>query len=232
MKSIIRTVVMLAVAAGWLGSCTKEKIVTPVVPQATVSGVVNAWRCGIGDCLNNYGDVRYTVSTGRSATVKFIREGDCCTTVGGTNDSSIYEIRTVKGNYRIVIETPYAHPDTFYGVTLTADTVIDLDFVYETQTPDTIGIWCEYASADDTLDQSVELTAIRNFNQLIGNMLDVDAMARRTYALSPPTIFMEYRVPVRPAYAPWQVEEKAQDWWAAMMPDNMSFTVDGYICLD
>jgi hypothetical protein len=232
MKMAFRAAFVLAVAALWLGSCTKEKIVAPVIPQATVSGVVNAWWCGIGDCVNNTGDVRYTVHTGRSATVKFVREGNCCTTFGGTDDSSVYEIRTAKGNYFIVVETPYAHPDTLYGVTLTADTVIDLDFVYETQTPDTIGIWCEYASPDDTLDQSVELAAIRDFNQWIGDMLDVDSMGRRTYTLSPPEIIMEYRVPVRPAYAPWQVEEKAQDLWAALMPDNMSFTLDGYICLD
>lgn len=231
MKRSLSIAAALAFTAICLGSCTKEKIVAPVVPKATVSGVVYAWRCDVCDWINNHGDVRYSVQTGRSATVKLVRADNCCTTIGATDDSSVYEIRAAKGEYNIVVETPYARPDTLYDITLTADTIIDLDFIYETQTPDTISIWCKYDIADDTMYQSVERGYIYSFNQWIGNMLKVDSMVRKVYGQFPPVIFMEYRIPTQPEYAPWQVEEKVHYVWGGM-PDNMSFATDTYICLD
>ncbi len=231
MKRSIFIAIGLTMATLCLGSCTKEKIVAPVVPKAMVSGVVNAWRCDVGDCINNPGDVRYSVRTGRSAIVKLVRADNCCTTFGATDDSSAYEIRTAKGEYYIVVETPYARPDTFFDISLTADTAIDLDFVYEVQTPDTINILCVYENADDTMNQSVERQYVLSFNQWIGDMLNLDAMTKHSFDLYTPTVYIEYRIPVRPEYAPWQVEEKVHDVWGGM-PRNMSFYTDTYICLD
>jgi hypothetical protein len=216
-------------------SCTKEKIVevSAEPPTVTVTGKVCAWYCAVGDYLNNSGpEHRYTVNTGLPATVKFVRNETCCTFSGQTDDSSQYVAKPEVGDYFAVVETYHAHPDTIMGISLTKDTVIDFDVVYEMAVGDTVYITYSYGTADDSAGYAAEWYYVDMFNTWIGDMLDLPNTERVFITLLDPNLFVEYHIPVKPEYAAWQVWDKSLMIMLFYdLPDNFDFNVARYYCM-
>ncbi len=215
-------------------SCTDEKIIKYEEPTVTVTGKVCGWRCAVRDPVNNSGsEHRYSVYTGLPATVKFVREDNCCTFSGQTDDSSVFSVTPEIGAYFAVIETRHCHPDTAYDISLANDTTIDFDIVYEYLTHDTVFIEYFYPDSAESLGYETEWLYVYSFNDWVGDMLNLDG-AERIFDTVAYTdwLLVTYHIPTRPEYAPWQVDDKAMRALHNQgLPESFHFYVDHYFCM-
>lgn len=165
----------MAAAVLFLNSCDEEtNPVDSAVPPVTVSGTLYAWRCGVGDHLNNppRPNCRFYNFTGEFARVSFIRMNGP-TYVTYTDENSEYELTLDKGFYTVEIFTRYTWPpDTFYNVEA-ADyhDNIDFDIVYRTLDPNYLAVVFTYSNREDTNMAFTEWQYVRRLNQFLGGIL-------------------------------------------------------------
>jgi len=232
MKRLSLALVFPVLCAVFFISCTEEKVVVYSEPTVNVTGTVYAWRCGLFDGFNNGNEVRYTVTTGLPATVKLIREDNCCTFAAETDDSSVFNLSPEMGDYFAVVETPHGCPDTFFNIQLTRDTSLRFDIVYDYLTPDTVYVVYDYPNPAESLGSHTEWLYVRSVDDWSRHMLDLDGVQRKVEYLD----FMDwvkvtYSIPTLPEYAPWMVEAKVIRYINGnCVPPEFTFRLDWYIC--
>jgi len=233
MKKLILFSGVLALCGLLFVGCTEEKIIRYEEPTVDVTGTVYGWRCGINDGFNNSGDLRYTVNTGLPATVKMVREDNCCTFSGLTDDSSMFEIDAELGNYFAVVETPHGRPDTFFNINLTRDTVFRFDIVYDYFPWDTVFVDYFYANPDDSLGFDEEWLYVYTLDQWSQGMLDLEGVRREIEEIDfSDWVMVTYCIPVKDGYAPWMVEAKVSKYINEnTVPPHFSFHTGIYFCL-
>lgn len=153
-----------------LSNCSEKNYINqPITDSVHIHGTVRAWRCSVGDWFNNPRDpeqLRFSVNTGESATVTFIRDNGFTSAVE-TDTASEYDIYLSAGSHKIVVETGYTYPpDTIHNVQLRpGDTTIVLDITYTVLDPWNIECMFGYHSIDDTASVRAEWDAIWELNQ-------------------------------------------------------------------
>ncbi len=247
-------------AALSLNHCTEKKHINqPITDSVHVHGTVRAWRCRVGDVINNNpldpSKLRFSVRTGESATVTFIRDNGF-TSIAETDDSSDIDLRLSAGSHKIVVETGYSYPpDTSYNVQLNpGDTTLVLDIAYAVLDPLNITCGFIYASIDDTLSTEVEWDVIQELNQrsyISGkpfpafNISQADPSELRQVHRSDfsPQVYVSYQLPIYRGYHGygklWNIME-ADDVLHGIIrgdttrffPGNFSLSPSGmYLCM-
>lgn len=235
MKRLITLLCLLALGIVLFGGCTKEKLVNSQSQAVNVTGIVNGWRCGIGDPYNNSGDVRYTTRHGWPATVKFVDDDTHHTYWADTDDSSVYNSVVVPGDYFAVIETRHAHPDTVWDISIATDTIIDFDILYEYTLADSIIFtFYYYSHPEDSLGIHIEMSHLRGLNGFSFGMLNLDSLIRiEVSGQFQDWYWVEYHVPTSPGVAPWMFMEKLLHYEAmgGGLPDRLYYDLGWIICL-
>lgn len=234
MRRVILLLISLLAITAFFSSCSDDKIIKYENPTVTVTGKVYGWSCGTGDCRSISGsEYRYSVCTGLPATVKFIKQEDCCTNTCQTDDSSNYIAKPEVGDYFIVVETRHGCPDTVFSVTLKSDTIIDFKIDLEYKTHDTVFVDYFYPDPIDSMGYQSEWLYIRSLDDRTGNMLALDGTNRVIYeSVFSDWIVVCYHIPTKPEYAPWQVYINALPYLAiSSMPPEFCFYLDYWLCL-
>lgn len=253
------TAAVILLAAIPLNTCTEERHINrSIADPVHVHGTVRAWRCGIGDWVNNSplepDWLRFSVRTGEPASVTFIQDNGPRRTVE-TDESSDFDLHLSQGSYEIVVETGYSYPpDSIDNVHLDAgDTTIVLDIVYDVMDPLNILCAFNYDSGEDTLGIGLEWGIIQELNQRsyaggnpvpVFNLGQVDPSGARTVYKSEfsPQIYVSYQLPINREYdgtRTWSVMGATEFLHAIIrnddthfFPDNFSLSPHGvYICM-
>lgn len=244
----------IAVAAALLSalsvnSCTEKKYVNqPITDSSHVHGIVRAWRCAVGDVLNNPQDpsrLRYSVYTGEPAAVTFVRDNGF-TSIVETDDSSEFDVYLSAGSHKIVVKSGYTFPaDTFYNIQLKpGDTTLVLDIVYAVLDPLNITCVFSYPTIEDTLSTESEWDVIRELNQrsYIGGkplpVFNFDQVAlpselRRVHQSAYTShVYVTYQLPIRREYQGygkmWNVSEANNLLLRIIEGDTTGFFLDNF----
>lgn len=198
----VALILMLTAIAGCGDKITNQFNTIIEGPTTPTKATVLGWRCGVGDLINNgSGPGTFDSSPGRRARVTFEY-------INGNNhfeytdDSSEVSIELPNGPYRIIVETQFTRPDTFFNITIPRDSAIDLEIVYDYWLADSIGIRFMYVPAADSLGNAAELSYFQQLNQLSSTALEIlpHKFRRSEQVLElfgTPTAFIEYYLPVR-----------------------------------
>jgi hypothetical protein len=225
-------------------SCSdKTTVIQNIYPadQVTMTGDLLAWRCGVGDPINNaYLDHRFGVYTKDTARITIVYSNGWCDTVY-TDTLSHFERVVSKGLHQFIVETRYTSPDTFQ-VFLDRDTVVDLNIVYKTLEPSLVIVMFYYGSWDDTLGISGEWNVLQRLNSRLDYALELPPQLPQDlhrYIWQSMT-WIQYGIPVTIRSANiFQLERRTQAILAAdtahtICPAQIHMAVEaiGYACMD
>lgn len=215
-------------------SCADETVKSSQSrPSVRVTGEVLAWYCGVRDGWNPTPEPRYTVATGEPALVKFIRT-DGLTVEVKTDESSSLNASIEKGSYMLVLQIGHAYPDTLPSVTITGDTTIELNAVYDFLASDTIDLSFYYRSTADSLGEAEEYMWLERLaNEMEPSLVLSNALRRVDSNQWVSWVVVHYRVPLAPDFLAWEVCEQAKTTVSQLgdFPDNFHIRLDSYICL-
>jgi hypothetical protein len=225
MKTIAGTLAMAAFLLAVILSCSEDRGVNIVANTVTVSGKAYGWICDER--------VLYSRRFGQSATVKFVRVDNCCTTMQQTDSASTYSLAVERGDYSAVVETRHGYPDTVYNIHVDRDTAIDFNLNIDYMDADTVMVYYRYPNPTESLGYAAERQYIYWFDGWTGYMLRPEG-ARREINVNPDRLMILYHVPMKPTFAPWQVWEEALPWLygGISLPDAFIFDPGFYPCLD
>ncbi len=180
-KTQFALVAVALAAFACVTSCTdKTTIVQNIVPgdQIKLTGEVRAWRCMVGDRINNhYVDSLFAVETGDTARIIIAYANGWCDTILTDSVSSFHRV-VATGLHRMVIETRYTWPETLQ-VYLDRDTTFNFRLVYDVLDPDNITIYFEFPSYADTIGAAREWEALRRLNGRLEGALNTSGFTPR-----------------------------------------------------
>ena len=164
--------ILLVLTAVFFTSCQDKTITTPCPADCRVTevkGSVLAWKCRVGDILNNRSrDLRFTIATGEPANIIFIRENGFQSRFQ-TDDSSSFLRLVTPGTYDIAVETGFTWPaDTFHSVYIDKDTTLTLSIVYGVLNSNDVNIQFQYNQPSDSLGATAEWDLILELSTRIG----------------------------------------------------------------
>lgn len=156
-----------------LVACTEERVITQYVKSdaVKVKAQVFAWRCLVGDVVNNGSEPRFTPATGDSAKVLFVRDNGFKSWLY-TDDSSKVQFTLSEGSHIVIVETPYTWPDTFFNVQLSRDTNLILNIVYDVLDKEYANCSFYYPNGVDTLGAEAEWDVLRRLNGRVSGRLN------------------------------------------------------------
>ncbi|MFH1374868.1 MAG: hypothetical protein ABII79_13865 [bacterium] len=234
MVSRIRIVLVVSAIVVLTGCCDTQR--TVICPDNTIhiTGQVEAYYCGVCDMWNNSGvDPRYTVWTGKKATVSFVRLSGLSYTFE-TDDSSGFDILLDPGPYWVVVNTAHTRPDTFQNVYVARDTSLPLRIVYDYTLTDSIDFVFFYPG--DTFTEQTERDYINGVTDLISHVMIAPNWAVRTVTESQYSdwTIVRYRIPVFNPYPVWQVYDVVKEILLEHPDDFPYLYVDPgfYVCMD
>ena len=198
------------------------------------------WRCGVGDFHNNpEGPGRFTSSDPLRALVTFeYINGNGHSEY--TNDSSEVTLELPNGPYRIIVETKYTWPDTFFNCQIPDDLNFELNITYDFWLADSIRIGFWYSPASDSLGIYAERRLISRLRDMVPYMFG-SGFRWASYTTDPigdQSTMNDYYLAIRRGSGLYTYEV-IQAVKAALstgrtdgiFPASMSYRDAGYICL-
>ena len=232
MASRIKIVLVICAIVALTGCGDTQR--TVICPDNTihVTGQVEAYYCNVCDLWNNSGvDPRYTVWTGKKATITFMRLSGLSYTFE-TDDSSGFDILLDPGPYWVVVNTAHTRPDTFQNVYVARDTSLPLRIVYDYTLTDSIDFVFSYPG--DTFTEQTERNYINECNGRVGLMIAPNWAVRTVTEFQHlDWIVVRYRIPVFNPYPVWQVYDAVKEVLREYPDDFPYLSVDPgfYVCL-
>jgi len=224
--------VLITLTVVIMTSCSDDDCPTCPQPTTQVTGQLLAYFCGIDDAINNSGDLRYSVRTGRPAYVTLTHLNGRSHTFT-TDDSSSFDLFLDKGVYEISVSADYVLPVIVGDIEISGDTAVDLKVVYDFYTDDHYLFGNFYYSDGDSIGQTAELAALSQLNGSSGNVIDFAAAERLRVSQIGPAIHISYRLPIYDQYLNWQADDSLSTELTANggdYPSELSIDPGYYIC--